>query len=191
MFVSKTTKKEKIMSQIGSQTKVGGLVNTIKVTKRKYCPTKFINGKQVKISRLVMSSHLNRPLLSSELVHHRNENIVDNRIENLQVVSRSEHKKIHHEVGEKTRFKEKYKIPEKVLLELYKQMTIDKIAKKLCVSFTTIYLRIKKFGIRNKIECKFCGKNPVEYIRSQMCNRCYHRCYLRCYRNQKNTKLKT
>ena len=49
----------------------------------------------VKRSRLVMAQHLGRCLLPSEQVHHLNGDITDDRIENLQVLSRSEHMKLH------------------------------------------------------------------------------------------------
>ena len=45
--------------------------------------------------RLVMCNHLNRLLSSDEHIHHLNGNIQDNRIENLQIVTASEHRIIH------------------------------------------------------------------------------------------------
>lgn len=45
--------------------------------------------------RLVVEAHIGRYLLPSEDVHHINGNCQDDRIENLQVLSRSEHAKIH------------------------------------------------------------------------------------------------
>lgn len=46
--------------------------------------------------RLIMSKYLQRDLESSEEIHHINENITDNRIENLKLLSKSEHTKEHH-----------------------------------------------------------------------------------------------
>lgn len=52
-----------------------------------------INGK--KVHRTTMEEHVGRKLLPTEIVHHINFDKLDNRIENLQIVSRSEHNKIH------------------------------------------------------------------------------------------------
>jgi hypothetical protein len=46
--------------------------------------------------RLIMETHLGRNLTSEEHIHHINEDASDNRIENLQIVSKSEHGKIHN-----------------------------------------------------------------------------------------------
>lgn len=48
-----------------------------------------------KIHRHIMEQHIGRKLLPTEIVHHINGDKLDNRIENLQIVSRSEHNKIH------------------------------------------------------------------------------------------------
>lgn len=53
------------------------------------------DGGEMKEHRWIMAQHLKRKLLPSEIVHHLNHDKLDNRLENLSVVSRSEHNKIH------------------------------------------------------------------------------------------------
>jgi hypothetical protein len=55
------------------------------------------NGGHQLYSRALMEGHLGRHLLSSEIVHHVNEDPTDDRIENLQVVTRAEHLAIHRD----------------------------------------------------------------------------------------------
>lgn len=45
--------------------------------------------------RLVMEAHIGRRLRRDEIVHHLNENKKDNRISNLQLLTRAEHIRIH------------------------------------------------------------------------------------------------
>ena len=45
--------------------------------------------------RIIMEKFLKRTLISQELVHHKNGDRTNNRIRNLQIVSRGEHNKIH------------------------------------------------------------------------------------------------
>lgn len=46
--------------------------------------------------RLVMERHIGRTLLESEIVHHLNEDKLDNRVENLALTDHSEHATHHH-----------------------------------------------------------------------------------------------
>lgn len=54
------------------------------------------NGRDVDEQRAVMERHLGRKLQKLELVHHRNGDTRDNRIENLQLVTHAEHAEEHH-----------------------------------------------------------------------------------------------
>ena len=45
--------------------------------------------------RYIMAKHLKRPLRQKEIVHHINHNKLDNRLKNLQVMTISDHMKLH------------------------------------------------------------------------------------------------
>lgn len=60
---------------------------------RKY-KTITVNGKTIREHRHIVQCHIGRQLESWEHVHHINGNPADNRIENLQVLSNSDHQKL-------------------------------------------------------------------------------------------------
>lgn len=53
-----------------------------------------VDGRQIREHRHVMQVHLGRKLLPHEHVHHINGNPTDNRVENLMVLTNSEHQKL-------------------------------------------------------------------------------------------------
>ena len=56
--------------------------------------------KSIRRSRLIMEEYLERYLTTYEYVHHDNEIITDDRIENLKLMTPAEHQRIHH-IGKK------------------------------------------------------------------------------------------
>lgn len=54
-----------------------------------------IKGKRIDEHRLVMEQHLGRKLARLEIVHHKDGNCRNNVIENLELMSLSEHSRMH------------------------------------------------------------------------------------------------
>jgi len=51
------------------------------------------------LHRVIMENHLGRLLEPYEVVHHKNENTKDNRIENLELMTEIQHKRLHKTLG--------------------------------------------------------------------------------------------
>lgn len=58
------------------------------------------NGKSVHLHRLIMEEQIGRLLKPDEVVHHVNGDKLDNRIENLQIMTFAEHTAEHHRRGD-------------------------------------------------------------------------------------------
>lgn len=55
----------------------------------------FPNKKYEKRARIVMAEYLGRSLFFNETVHHKNNNRIDDRIENLELLERENHSQMH------------------------------------------------------------------------------------------------
>ena len=58
---------------------------------------KKVNGKTYLLHRWLMEQHVGRPLRDDEIVHHKNAKKLDNRLENLEVMSRQQHSEHHNQ----------------------------------------------------------------------------------------------
>ena len=47
------------------------------------------------VHRITMSEHLGRPLRSDEFVHHKDDDPSNNNLSNLEIMTNSEHRKLH------------------------------------------------------------------------------------------------
>lgn len=115
----------------------------------KQYPTIQVNKKQWRVHRAIMEQHIGRSLLSNELVHHKNGDKHDNRIDNLEIVTREEHKKLHPEIGVKTQLKQKHYFNKDDLLKFrLSGLSTHKISEIYGCSQPTIWRALKKYGIQ-------------------------------------------
>lgn len=64
-----------------------------------------------------------------DLIHHKDENKLNDSVSNLEKTTRSSHKLIHNSIGERTRFQIKHLLNEKEIIALYENHTTTEIAK--------------------------------------------------------------
>lgn len=105
----------------------------------------------IKEHRLVMSSHLGRPLTPKETIHHINGIKTDNRIDNLEIVTASEHNKIHDPLK---RLHNKHRLKRQKILEFgFKTCNACRQRKPLSEFSINLKLITKTIG-----DCKKCDR---------------------------------
>jgi DNA-binding MarR family transcriptional regulator len=108
-----------------------------------------VGDRYVKEHRLVVEKHLGRPLRDDEHIHHINRNRSDNRIENLRVLSPSEHTLLHLRAGDMASVWTPQMDTE--LKSLYHQGEPHKdISKRLGVTPGAVALRLHKLGLNSR-----------------------------------------
>jgi len=63
----------------------------------RYCKVK-INGRTKQLSRHLMEQHLGRPLARNEHVHHKNEDKLDDRLDNYELTDPASHNRHHKQI---------------------------------------------------------------------------------------------
>lgn len=80
------------------------------LNKSGYFVVRQTNGYEKPLHRILVENNIGRPLKNTEQVHHKNGIKTDNRLTNLQVVTKSAHAILHRAYRDKKRGGKKYRI---------------------------------------------------------------------------------
>ena len=103
-----------------------------------------INGKHIDEHRLVMEQYLKRKLNKNEIVHHKDGDKSNNNIDNLEVMSLSDHSRLH-QLGNHKSLDTKEKIKQNTE-KLWKDSNFDSIKKSVSAYDSTTGEFVKTFS---------------------------------------------
>ena len=80
--------------------------------------------------RLVLAQKINRPLTTKELAHHIDGNKLKNNINNLKIVTKGEHSKIHYSIKHEDKQKGQAKLNKEKVIKIKKLLKENKMSQK-------------------------------------------------------------
>jgi hypothetical protein len=100
-----------------------------------------VNGRKIAFHRWVVEQMLGRELCSAEVVHHVDGNPLNNDSENLVVLSRSEHHRLHATGSHRKRWSDDEKVRARDLHDA--GMTIQQVSRVLARPFSSTAVQVR------------------------------------------------
>jgi DNA-binding transcriptional regulator YiaG len=148
-----------------------------------------INGKQKRLHRYLIEQKIGRELGYNEIVHHKDRNILNNDLDNLELITRAEHMAMHTEIKDAAiRAKKKYEIDPEEIKKLYvdEGLSAKSVADRIGIPVYTINWVVREYQLKHKksrIVCSVCG-GETRYNNPPLCSKCYHQKYFRNHKGE-------
>jgi hypothetical protein len=120
-----------------------------------------VDGKPRLVSRTVMSRAIGRELHTDELVHHKDGDPFNNEIDNLELATRAEHKRIHADVGLGTRLQKRWSLDPLEMARRLTQETAESIARGVGCSARTVMRAVKLGPSKHRLSLETFTAQPA------------------------------